>query len=77
MKLNAKMWIEKRNVVPGKTRNIIVIEVNGYHLTNIYAPEHNQTNTNEQLDLAEAIVNKINEGQEEEIGEAKLFLKTN
>jgi len=78
MKLKAKSWIERKHVAGNLYRNIIHIEVNGYKITGfgIHAPEHNQTNSNEQLDLAEAIVNKLNEGQDEEPGEPKLFIKT-
>ncbi len=79
MKLKAKMWIEKRGIVPGLKRDIIHIEVNGYRLTGfgIHADNHNEPNRKEDLEFAQAIVDKLNEGQEEEIGEPKLFIETN
>jgi len=62
MELKAMMWIQKKSLPENKTRDIIHIDVNGYRLTGfgIYAPEHDKPNTKEQLELAEAIVNKLN-----------------
>ena len=80
MKLKAKIHTKTNHVSGNLYRNVTYIHIIGEGLTHtisIYAQDHNQPNTPKQLEFANAIMDKINEGQEEETGEAKLFIKTN